>query len=193
MKFLALIASTSAVASAAAIAPISARQDFEVVFPSHIIRRFIESGELVEEKPLAHSVVVKNGNAADEVSAITTFDFDESTKGKKCQLHFELQEGRDTSDGSERMDIFIYKNLPGGAAPTKKTVSVKERDEHVGRIHAPLGEAGDDATWEQAYEGWPEIDCPAGETLGLEFVGVGDEINVKWTETKTGPSFRVLN
>ena len=190
MKFLALIAAATA-ASAAAVAPqLSARQE-GLLYPLRTYRRWIQTGQMVED-PQDQPLVVKNGNQADETSTVVSFEFDQSTEGKKCQLLFELWGDRDISEGSGQdglaeLDVFTYKNLP----PTisAKSIEIKERDDHAGRILAAFDE---EATWVQSYKGWPVIDCPAGEIIGIEYVGVGDNVKVQWDIGVTGPRFQVL-
>ncbi|MBE3044990.1 hypothetical protein IMZ48_21010, partial [Candidatus Bathyarchaeota archaeon] len=101
---------------------------------------------------------------------------------------FRLWADRDTTTGSRLLDVFTYNNLPGDNVEALK-LRVLERDEHAGRIEAEFVE---EAEWVLQYDGWPVIDCPAGETIGIEYVGVGDEVVVQWDIGVTGPRFQVL-
>ncbi|KAK2923444.1 Ubiquitin 3 binding protein But2, C-terminal [Fusarium oxysporum f. sp. vasinfectum] len=135
----------------------------------------------------------KNGKSADETTTIVTFEFDESTRGKTCELLFELWD-RDVSNGTRTLDVFTYSDPSMGprafsAAVAAKWASTKSRDNHVGRIRVPKP---GNATWEQSYQGWPKIPCPAGQLVGVEYVGVSDRIQVRWDIGVTGPRFRVM-
>lgn len=185
MKLLAFLAAASA-ASAAAVKPaVSARQT-DLLYPSRTYRRWIQSGDMVLD-PQDQLLVVKNGNQADETTAVVEFTFDDDTEGKKCQLLFELWEDRDISRGSQTLDVFTYNNLP---EEVRALVEVLERDDHAGRIKALTD--GEEAEWTLSYDGWPIIDCPAGESIGIEYVGVGDAVEVQWDIGVTGPRFQVL-
>lgn len=185
MKLLTFLASASA-ASAAAVKPaISARQS-DFIYPARTYRHWVQSGDLVLD-PQDQLLVVKNGDQADETTAIVSFNIPEDAEGKKCQLHFELWEDRDKSTGSQTLDVFTYNNLP---QETKALAEILERDEHAGRIKALTDRA--EAQWILSYDGYPIIDCPAGESIGIEYVGVGDAVEVQWDIGVTGPRFRVL-
>lgn len=183
MKLLAVLASATA-ASAAAVVPVAPRDD-TVLYPHRTYRRWVQTGEMIND-PQDQPLVVKNGNPDDETTTIVSFKFDEDTEGKECQLFFKLWADRDTSEGSETMDVFTYNNLPSDVSTF---ADVMERDIHVGRISVPLGE---EAEWKDAYHGWPKIPCPAGKIIGVEYVGAGDEIEVQWDIGVSGPTFHVL-
>lgn len=185
MKLLAFLASASA-ASAAAVKPAVSPRQLDVLWPSRTYRHWVQSGDLVLD-PQDQLLVVKNGNQADETTAIVEFRFDEDTEGKQCQLLFELWPDRDISTGTQDLDVFTYKNLPEQA---KALVEILERDEHVGRIKAIPDR--EEAEWTMSYDGWPVIDCPAGESIGIQYVGAGDAVEVQWDIGVTGPRFKVL-
>lgn len=191
MKFLAFLASTAIVSLAAPAN--NARQIHDNIrYPAGTYRRWIQTGEVIQD-PQDQLLVVKNGNPADETSTIVTFDFDPSTEGKTCELIFELWD-RDHSTGTQLLDVFTYLDPPQlarvlSAEDVATMASVKSRYEHVGRIRVPKP---GNATWEMAYHGWPTIPCPAGELIGVEYVGAGDLVEVRWDIGVTGPRFRIL-
>ncbi|KAM0418904.1 hypothetical protein ACHAPT_012169 [Fusarium lateritium] len=191
MKLLTLLLSTAAVSMAAPA--LDTRADDTILWPAGTYRRWIQSGEIVQD-PQDQLLIVKNGNPADETSTIVTFDFDQSTKGKTCELIFDLWD-RDVSTGTRTLDVFTYSDPPKGlralsAADVADWAELESRDHHVGRILAPKPGS---ATWQMAFEGWPKIPCPAGQLIGIEYVGVGDRVEVRWDIGVTGPRFRVLN
>ncbi|KAH6974699.1 hypothetical protein EDB80DRAFT_595353, partial [Ilyonectria destructans] len=101
---------------------------------------------------------------------------------------------RDVSTGSKKLDVFTYSDPPNGvqafsAADAARWAEIKSRDNHVGRIIAPKP---GNATWETSFQGWPNIPCPAGQLIGVEYVGVGDNVKVRWDIGVTGPRFQVL-
>ena len=185
MKLLTLLATATAASAAGLSPPLTPRQN-TILWPHRTYRRWVQTGELKTD-PQDQHLIVKNGNQAEETTAIVSFQFDESTKGKKCQLLFRLWP-RDVSTGSRLLDVFTYKNLPDDEVGTLK-MRVLERHEHVGRIKAEIVE---EAEWVLQYDGWPVIECPAGETIGVEYVGVGDDVVVRWDIGVTGPRFQVL-
>lgn len=67
------------------------------------------------------------------------------------------------------------------------------RKGHLGRLEIPAG--GGKATWVMAFGNYltsPRSPCPpAGTVEGFEFVGVGDNIDVKWTQG-TGKGVRIM-
>ncbi|SPO06293.1 uncharacterized protein DNG_08982 [Cephalotrichum gorgonifer] len=185
MKLLTALATVAAATLAAAAPGVAPRQEFTIIRPTQTYRRWIQTGEILEN-PQNQLLVVKNGNSADETSTFVTFDFDASTEGKVCTLVFSLWE-RDVSTGSHTLDLFTYSDPPQSLAVL--SAELESRDKHVGRIIAPTAAI---AEWVQAYEGYPSIPCPAGQTLGIEFVGVGDAVQVQWGIGSTGPSFTIV-
>jgi hypothetical protein len=191
MKFLALFAISVAVAFAAPA--VNARQADTILYPWATYRYWVNSGKIVQD-PQDQLLIVKNGKPADETTAIVTFQFDQSTRGKTCQLLFELWD-RDVSTGTQKLDVFTYSDPPTSAQKfsaddAARLASLKSRNNHVGRIYVPKP---GNATWEQSYQGWPTIPCPAGQLIGVEFVGVGDRVEVRWDIGVTGPRFKVLD
>lgn len=195
MKILALLASAAAVSLAAPTVDtheIDARAVDTVLYPAGTYRYWIQSGKIIWD-PQDQLLIVKNGKAADETTTIVTFEFDESTRGKTCELLFELWD-RDVSTGTKTLDVFTYSDPPTGprafsAVDAANWASTKSRGNHVGRIRVPKP---GNATWEQSYQGWPKIPCPAGQLIGVEYVGVGDRVQVRWDIGVTGPRFKVL-
>ncbi|CAI4213650.1 unnamed protein product [Parascedosporium putredinis] len=179
MQFFTLFAAAAAVVSAAPAAPEARQINNNVVYPAATYRRWIQTGDMVLD-PQDQLLIVKNGNAADETSTLVTFDFDASTAGKTCELRFELWD-RDVPPNPNTVSV-----EEGIAQLT--AAAVKSRDHHVGRIVAPKP---GNATWVQAYDGWPSIPCPAGQLIAVEYVGVGDNVEVRWDIGVTGPTFLV--
>lgn len=191
MRFLPLLVSGAAVSSAVPTA--NARDATSTtLYPAGTYRYWVETGNIVQD-PQDQLLIVKNDKAADETTTIVTFDFDESTEGKTCELLFELWD-RDVSTGTKKLDVFTYSDPPSiarefSAADVAEWASIRSRDNHVGRIVAPKP---GNATWEMSYHGWPRISCPAGQLIGVEYVGVGDNVEVRWDIGVTGPRFNVI-
>ncbi|RSM04082.1 hypothetical protein CEP52_007039 [Fusarium oligoseptatum] len=189
MKLLAFLLSTAAVTFAAPA--LETRQWDDIIYPAGTYRRWIQSGKIIED-PQDQLLIVKNGKAADETTTIVTFDFDWSTEDKTCELIFELWD-RDVSTGSKTLDVFTWSDPPPGLKAFSvddiaRWAEVKSRDNHVGRIFVPKP---GNATWIETYLGWPKFPCPAGELIGVEYVGVNDRVQVRWDIGVTGPRFRV--
>ncbi|SPO07017.1 uncharacterized protein DNG_09711 [Cephalotrichum gorgonifer] len=182
MQLLSLLAAAS-VATAAALTP--RQQIGNLLYPSGTFRHWVNTGAIITD-PQDQLLIVKNGRAADETTTIVTFDFPADSAGKKCELLFELWGDRDHSTGTQTLDVFTYTDPPQALAAL--AVEIKSRDVHVGRIVAPLQA---NATWTQSYHGYPTIDCPAGARLGLQYVGAGDAVEVRWDIGVTGPRFRI--
>ncbi|KAJ3469597.1 hypothetical protein MRS44_003662 [Fusarium solani] len=104
MKLLAFLLSTAAVTLAAPA--LEARQFEDIIFPAGTYRRWVQSGKIVQD-PQDQLLIVKNGKAADETTTIVTFNFDQSTEGKTCELIFELWD-RDVSTGTQTLDVFTW-------------------------------------------------------------------------------------
>lgn len=171
---------------------VSARQNTEVL-PEGTYRRYINTGETISD-PEDQPFVVKNGNFEDETSTIVTFNFDEDTEGKTCELNFKLGE-EDVSKGTKTMDIFTWTN-PGdlealiAGTTINNEMSIKSRNQQAGRV---IVSAPGNAEWTMSYNGWPSIPCPAGELIGIEYVGAGEGVEVGWESGSTGPRFVVFD
>ncbi|GAB1201184.1 hypothetical protein BDV32DRAFT_158256 [Aspergillus pseudonomiae] len=175
------------------------RQD-SLLWPYATYRYWVQTGNWVLD-PQDQLLVVKNGNAADETTSIVTFDIPATADGHKCKLLFDLWD-RDVSTGSQQADVFTATKPTGASASASDSgaslqsvskqvaeVIVQSRDEHVGRIHVPKPGTAD---WVLAYQGYPEFDCPAGQMIGFEFVGVNDRVEIRWDIGVTGPRVQVL-
>ncbi|EEP82197.1 predicted protein [Uncinocarpus reesii 1704] len=194
MKFISLLLAVSSAALAApapAPAPdagLTARQS-DLVYPSGTFRYFINSGRVIED-PQDQLLVVKDGNRDHESSTIVTFNLGEEHRGRTCKLVFDLWD-RDVSTGSHQMDVFSVLNPPGqftvASIPTVRPAS--SRDKHKGRIEV---QKPGSANWLMAYDGYPQFPCPVGEVMGIEFVGVGDRVEIRWDIGVTGPRIRPL-
>ncbi|KAF5024514.1 hypothetical protein F66182_3454 [Fusarium sp. NRRL 66182] len=195
MKFSAFLVPAAAITlveSSIDTGDIHARAVDTIIYPAGTYRYWVETGKTISD-PQDQLLIVKNGKTADETTTIVTFEFDETARGKTCMLLFDLWD-RDVSTGSKTLDVFTYSDPPSGpgtfsAADAAEWASLNSRDNHVGRIKVPKPGV---ATWEQSYQGWPRIPCPAGQLIGVEFVGVGDGVEVRWDIGVTGPRFRVL-
>lgn len=186
MKLLTLLISATAASLAAAAPSIAARQKIgNILYPYRTFRHWVQDGKIVND-PQDQLLIVKNGVAADETTTIVTFNFPEDSAGKTCELIFELWGDRDHSTGTQTLDVFTYTDPPQSFSAL--AAEIKGRDEHVGRIVAPLQA---NATWIQSYDGWPTIECPAGQLIGVQYVGAGDAVEVRWDIGVTGPRFRI--
>lgn len=196
MKFASILTALSlAAAATAAATPMEKRQHNNRMWPYATFRRWISTGQLVED-PQDQLLVVRNNNPAEETTAIVTFNFDPSLEGRTCKLVFSLWD-RDTSTGSETVDIFSTIDPPSSMSTESRHVSTAEaskalatkmtqsRGEQLGRIKVP---APGTAEWIQSYHGMPEFPCPAGQLVGYEFVGVGEDITMQWDIGVTGPT-----
>lgn len=188
MKFLALLAAASV-----AFAVPTPQEDpphippGELIWPRETYRYWVKTGETVLDPP--EGLVQKTGNQDEEITTLVNFQFPEETKGKTCRLRFDLWE-RDTSQGSQRADVFTSLAPEGfSIASDGPWPPGNKRDVHVGRIHV---KAPGSAVWEQSYHGFPDFPCPAGRFLGGEFVGVGDKDRIIWDIGVTGPRIQVL-
>lgn len=176
-------------------------RQMNILYPYETYRYWVQSGNWKLD-PQDQLLVVKNGNAADETTSIVTFNIPPAADGHKCKLLFDLWD-RDVSSGSKQADVFTATKPTGASASDANTdsaslqsvskevadVIVQSRDEHVGRISVS---APGTADWVLAYQGYPEFDCPAGQIVGFEFVGVGDEVAIRWDIGVTGPRVQIL-
>lgn len=189
MKLTAIFSTLAAVALAA---PTLTPRDSPILFPSATFRHFINTGKNIQD-PQNQPLVVKDGNAAHESSTIVNFSFDQSLSGRKCKLLFDLWD-RDVSTGTQKLDVFSVINPPTSAFTTasisNESRPASSRDQQRGRISVPKPGTAD---WIMSFSGWPEFNCPGGQVMGLEFVGVGDAVTVRWDIGVTGPRVQVLN
>ncbi|KAL4892235.1 hypothetical protein BDV59DRAFT_202751 [Aspergillus ambiguus] len=195
MKFslLCMLAMTSAVTAASLH---KAQRQESLLWPYSTYRYWVNSGQWKED-PQDQLLIVKNGVLADETTTIVTFNIPTDLEGHTCKLLFDLWD-RDVSTGTQEADVFTATKPTGAerSAVSLKTVAkqtaefvVQSRDKHVGRIHIT---APGTADWIQTYEGYPEFECPAGQVVGFEFVGVGDDVSVRWDIGVTGPRVQVV-
>jgi hypothetical protein len=169
----ATLATAAAVPSAGDAHTLESRQE-TIVWPEATYRYWISSGASKLD-PQDQLLVVKDRYPANESSTLTTFSIPPDVAGRTCKLNFDLWD-RDHSTGSQTLDVFT-------------SVSPGHRDQHVGRIWVPKPGA---AEWVFSFHGLPEFECPAGEVIGFEFVGVGDAVEVRWDIGVTGPRVFVL-
>ncbi|PGH28243.1 hypothetical protein AJ80_00134 [Polytolypa hystricis UAMH7299] len=199
MKLAAILASAAAVALAAPNSlperNIKDRQ-LDLMYPHRTFRYWINTQELKED-PQDQLLVVKNGNPDDESSCIVTFDFPPEVEGKTCRLVFDLWKDRDHSTGTQTADVFTVIDPPLDDSVSVQTLKqnvaewrpAHSRDQHQGRVKLPVPGP---AEWIESYHGYPEFPCPAGQLLGLEYVGAGDRVEVRWDIGVTGPRVQVL-
>ncbi|KAL2826648.1 hypothetical protein BDW59DRAFT_160836 [Aspergillus cavernicola] len=164
---------TAATLAAATPLSLENRQD-TILWPHRTYRWWLWNGA-IKEDPQDQLLVVKDTNPRNESSTLVTFDIAPELEGRTCKLIFDLWD-RDVSTGSQTADVFTSVN-PGN------------RDQHVGRVYVPKPGS---AEWVFAYQGLPTFKCPAGELTGFEFVGVGDEVEIRWDIGVTGPRIQVL-
>ncbi|KAF3481215.1 uncharacterized protein GIQ15_03974 [Arthroderma uncinatum] len=186
MKFTALLLSAVAVVIAAPAgkpsSPEVATRGSQLVLPKDTFLHYINTG-VTNHDIYGRPLVVKNGKASEETSAVATFQLGSSVSGHRCRLRFDTAAG-DISKGSQQLDIFSVINPP--TWPLQNSFS---RDQHRGRIYVPLP---GQAQWIQGYNGYPEFDCPVNQLFGFEFVGVYDYDIVDWNVGSTGPRIEVL-
>ncbi|KAL5332580.1 hypothetical protein BJX70DRAFT_407222 [Aspergillus crustosus] len=145
-----------------------------ILYPHRTYRTWISTGT-IKEDPQDQLLVVKDSNPLNESSALTTFSIPPDTAGLRCLLVIDLWD-RDHSTGSQTVDVFT-------------SIEPGRRDRHVGRVFLPRPGRG---MWVGVY-GWEEeFECPAGEVIGFEFVGVGERVEVRWDIGVTGPLVYVL-
>lgn len=186
MKLTALFVSAAAVVLAAPTAnlnnPEIEARNTQFVSPKDTFLHYINTG-VTNHDVYGRPLVVKNGKAAEETSAVVTFDFDGSYNGRRCRLRFDTSAG-DTSKGSQQLDVYSVIN-----PPTWPIQSPFSRDQHRGRIYVLVSGT---AQWVQGYNGYPEFDCPVNKRIGYEFVGVYDYDIIDWNVGSTGPRIEVL-
>ncbi|KAI9375593.1 hypothetical protein BJX61DRAFT_539609 [Aspergillus egyptiacus] len=155
---------------------VQARQDpgTTILYPYATYRWWLYDGA-VKEDPQDQLLVVKDHNPRNESTTLVTFNIASDLQGRGCRLVFDLWD-RDVSTGTQTADVFT-------------SVRPGNRDQHVGRLYLPKPGA---AEWVFAYRGLPDFDCPAGELIGFEFVGVGDEVGIRWDIGVTGPRVLVV-
>ncbi|PGH15922.1 hypothetical protein AJ79_02089 [Helicocarpus griseus UAMH5409] len=193
-----LISAAAAVLAAPSASPakdITKRQN-NLIYPYRTFRYWVQTGNLKED-PQDQLLVVKDGNPANESTAILTFNLPSDLLGRRCRLLFDLWD-RDVSTGSKEADVFTVIDPPTSdfsAAtiaqwrPAKIAEMQRSRDVHQGRIRV---EAPGSAVWIQSFHGYPEFDCPAGKLFALEYVGVNDRVAIRWDIGVTGPRIAPL-
>lgn len=122
----------------------------------------------------------QNGN--DDISTLLTFTFPEATRGRKCELNFELNDNY-VWTGNFAIDAFTSSQYatadsPGWGPPSNY------RDVSLGRFRLVRGGLAG-VEW-----GNMVFDCPAGETRGFEVTPTGDEVLVEWDAGLDGPWIR---
>lgn len=174
-------------------------RDEPLIYPYATYRYWVATGQ-IKEDPQDQLLIVKNGVAADETTTIVTFDFAPELEGRTCKLLFDLWD-RDVSTGSQTADVFSVIDPPDSRSGSGSNSDLsatsfetalalaQSRDQHVGRIHVPKPGT---AEWVMSYYGWPEFPCPAGQLIGIEYVGVGDNVEIRWDIGVTGPRVQVL-
>ncbi|PGG98008.1 hypothetical protein GX51_07050 [Blastomyces parvus] len=189
-----LISAATAALAAPASSPagdITSRQIPGKIYPHRTFRYWVSSGKLKED-PQDQLLVVKNGIAEHETTTIVTFDISPDLQGRRCRLQFDLW-ARDVSTGSKQADVFTVIDPPthdfspatvSQWRPAALAETQRSRDIHQGRIQV---EAPGSAQWIQSFHGYPEFDCPAGKLFALEYVGVNDQVAIRWDIGVTGP------
>ncbi|KAL2859899.1 uncharacterized protein BJX67DRAFT_368529 [Aspergillus lucknowensis] len=145
-----------------------------LIWPYRTYRWWVYDGHSKDD-PQDQLLVVKDSNPRNESTALVTFDIAPELEGRKCKLILDLWD-RDVSTGSQTADVF-------------SSVSPGNRDQHHGRVVVPKPGS---AEWVLAMHGMPDFECPAGELIGFEFVGVGEEVGIRWDIGATGPRVQVL-
>lgn len=195
MKYSGILTTLSLIATVAASPLENTKRDDSLMYPYRTYRYWVQTGEMKED-PQDQLLVVKNNNPADSTTAIVTFNFDESVQDKTCKLLFDLLD-RDVSTGSQNVDVFSIIDPPGSqpqavsddASRALALQLTQSRGQQLGRIHVT---APGEADWIMSFHGYPEFPCPAGQLMGVEFVGVGDAVTMRWDIGVTGPRVQVL-
>lgn len=195
MKYSGILTTLSLIAAVASSPLESIKRDDSLMYPYRTYRYWVQTGEMKED-PQDQLLVVKNDNPADSTTAIVTFKFDESVQDKTCKLLFDLWD-RDVSTGSQTVDVFSIIDPPGSqpqavsddASRALALQLTQSRGQQLGRIHVT---APGEADWIMSFHGYPEFPCPAGQLMGVEFVGVGDAVTLRWDIGVTGPRVQVL-
>ncbi|KAL1953528.1 hypothetical protein VTO42DRAFT_2626 [Malbranchea cinnamomea] len=187
MKFFAVLA--TAIAAAGALAAPAPPHPTDLVWPSGTFRYWVKTGHVVAD-PQDQLLVVKDGNQDHETTTIVSFDAQPDLAGRTCRLIFDLWD-RDVSTGTQQVDVFSYVDPPVytfNAANVADVRPASYRDKHKGRLRLPKPGRGE---WLVAYDGYPEFPCPQN-TVAVEFVGVGDRVEVRWDIGVTGPRLEVV-
>jgi hypothetical protein len=122
-------------------------------------------------------------NNGHDTTTLATFAFPAALGGRTCQLRFRLA-AADVCAGSRKLDVFTALR-PVAGCPTAQWPPNSGRDRHLGRMDV---RAGGWATWEAKYGTYltEPTPCPHGVTLGMEFVGVYDDVDIEWSNPLTG-------
>ncbi|KAL4883494.1 hypothetical protein BJY04DRAFT_216316 [Aspergillus karnatakaensis] len=176
---LSIISALATLTALAASTPLSPRQT-TILYPYRTYRYWINSGS-VKEDPQDQLLVVKDRSPSNESSTLTTFWIPPEYAGRTCKLVIDLWD-RDHSTGTQTVDVFT-------------SVAPGRRDNNIGRVYLPKPGRGE---WVSRF-GWSEeFECPVGGEgegeglIGFEFVGAGDEVEVRWDIGVTGPLIHVL-
>jgi hypothetical protein len=185
MKFTAAIAAAilAATSSLAAPAPFQKPSTATTLYPTVTSLYNVWTGAVTFNVP--RGLVQKTGTSAD-ITTLVRFDIPPSWANRKCQLVFTLGPN-DSATGSQRADVFT--SLAPATASTTTWPNGNLRDQDVGRLVAVVGGT---ATFEQAFNGAPQFDCPAGQALGGELVGVYDVDQISWDILTGGPLINLL-
>jgi len=130
---------------------------------------------------------LQSGN--DDISTLITFTFPESTRYKKCEFKFELDDTYPPytfSPANAAVDVFRTSKIATGDSAGWGPPS-NYRDTQVGRLRL---KAGDQAVVDWQVGAGFTFDCPAGETWGFEVTPTGDAMSVEWGEPTDGPWIR---
>lgn len=187
MKFSAALAIGIA-ATGALAAPTNIEVPKDLIWPSNTYRFWVQSKEVIQD-PQNQLLVVRNDNLNDETTTIVTFAPRPDLEGRTCRLRFDLWD-RDVSTGSHKADVFSWVGVPVGTFSVANLAVNRPayRDEHKGRITLPKPGM---AEWIQSYDGYPEFPCPQ-ELMAVEFVSVGDKLELRWDIGVTGPRIEIL-
>ncbi|KAL2220299.1 hypothetical protein M432DRAFT_312520 [Thermoascus aurantiacus ATCC 26904] len=180
----ALLGATGSIAAPAPNAPNHPSTD-SVLYPCTTSLYHVSTGAIDYGKDFG--LVSKKGDSVSDITTLVTFVFPDSWANRKCRLVFELG-ASDTSTGSQRADVFS--SIAPAGTPASSWPPGNLRDEQLGRIFVTGPGV---AVWEQAFNGAPDFDCPAGKVVGGELVGVNDVDEIRWSVAAgSGPRIELI-
>jgi hypothetical protein len=153
--------------------PPPAEGDASVVYPGTVSQYSVWTGAVAFQ--VYDGKIFKDGHSSD-ISTLLTFSFPEASYGKSCKVAFTAP----SSTGGGQFDVFT--SLMPATQSTSTWPSGNLRDQHLGRM-----QLGADGTASLVSDVAPALveafPCPKG-VVGMELVGAGDNVDIKWTQSK---------
>jgi len=183
MKLAASTAALAAILATSTAAPLVGRQgSSDYISPTVISQYNVWTGAISFDT--SEGKIFKDGRQPD-ITTLVTFDFPDWTEGRQCEFTFELDSTAQLS-GSKLFDVFT--SLGPATESTKDWPHGNLRDQHAGRMRAFLPGF---AEWVFGVGPSPKFDCPTGQTLAGELVGVYDVDHIEWDNSVAGPRIHV--